>query len=99
MLRTLEEQLRDTRECSRVSLATSLDIIEKSIASAQGRLTFISDYRAIMYMYYNTDLDKNQVKDLGISKPQILSIVRDPRTRQALPLNKKQISIYWCIHR
>jgi hypothetical protein len=38
ILRTLEEQLRDTREPSRVSLATSLDIIVKFITSAQGKL-------------------------------------------------------------
>ena len=34
ILRTLEEQLRDTREPSRVSLATSLDIIVQSIGIA-----------------------------------------------------------------
>jgi hypothetical protein len=38
ILRTLEEQLRDTREPRKVSLATSLDIIVKSITSAQGKL-------------------------------------------------------------
>ena len=46
-----------------------------------------------MYKYYNTDLERNQVKDMGISKPQILSIFRDPRTGQELPLKKKNISI------
>jgi hypothetical protein len=46
ILQTLEEQLRETREPSRVSLATSLDIIVQSIASAQGKLTSISYYRA-----------------------------------------------------
>jgi hypothetical protein len=98
ILRTLEEQLRDTREPSRVSLATSLDIIVKSIASAQGKLTSISDYRERMYEYYSTGLDRNQVKELGISKQQILSIFRDPRNGQELPLTKKHISIDWCIH-
>jgi hypothetical protein len=85
ILRTLEEQLRDTREPSRVSLATSLDIIVKSIASSQGKLTSISDYRERMYEYYSTGLDRNQVKDLGISKQQILTIFRDPRNGQELP--------------
>jgi hypothetical protein len=36
IFRNLEEQLRETREPSRVSLATSLDIIMHSIASSQG---------------------------------------------------------------
>jgi hypothetical protein len=98
ILRTLEEQLRDTRDPSRVSLATSLDIIVNSIASAQGKLTSISDYRTIMYEYYSTGLDINQVKELRNSKQQILSIFRDPRNGKELPLTKKRISIDWCIH-
>jgi len=51
ILRTLEEQLRDTREPNKVSLDTSLDIIVKSIASTQRKLTSIYDYKAIMYEY------------------------------------------------
>jgi hypothetical protein len=42
-LRTLVEPLRGTREPSRVSLANSLDVIVRSIASAQGELTYISE--------------------------------------------------------
>ena len=49
ILRNLEEQLRETTKPSRVSLATSFGIIVQSIASAQGKLTSISDYRARMY--------------------------------------------------
>jgi hypothetical protein len=51
-----------------------------------------------MYEYYNIGLKINQVEDLVISKPQLLSIFRDPITGQELPLNKKHISIDWCIH-
>ena len=51
-----------------------------------------------MYEYYSTGLDRNQFKDLGISKQQILSIFRDPRNGQELPVIKKHISIDWCIH-
>jgi hypothetical protein len=69
-----------------------------SIASDQGKLTSISDYREIMYEYYNIGLDRNQVKEPVISKQQILSIFRDPRNGQELPLTKKHISIDWCIH-
>jgi hypothetical protein len=39
-----------------------------SIACAQGKFTSIYDYRERMYEYYRTDLGKNQVKKLGISK-------------------------------
>ena len=91
ILRTLEEQLRETREPSRVSLATSLDIIMQSIASAQGKLTSIFYYRAQMYEYYSIGLDKNQVKELGISKQQILYIFRDLRNGQELTLNDAYI--------
>jgi hypothetical protein len=98
ILRTLEEQLRDTRDPSRVSLATSLDIIVNSNASSQGKLTYIFYYRERMYEYYSTSLDINQVKELGISKQQILSIFRDLRNGKELPLTKKCISIDWCIH-
>ena len=98
ILRNLEEQLRETREPDRLSLATSLDIISQSIASAQGKLTYISDYREGMYGYYNTGLDKSQIKELGISKQQILSTFRDPRNGQELPLTRKHIYIGWCIH-
>ena len=98
ILRTLEEKLRDTREPSIVSLSTSLEIIVNSIASDQERLTSIYDYREQMYEYYSIGLDRNQVKELGISKQQILSIFRDPRNGQELPLTKKHISIDWCIH-
>jgi hypothetical protein len=79
ILLTLEQQLRETRDPRRVSLATYLDIIVESIASSQGKLTSISDYRAQMYEYYSIGLERNQVKELGISKQQIFSIFRDPR--------------------
>jgi hypothetical protein len=79
ILRNLEEQLRKSREPSIVSLDTSLDIIVQSIASAQWKLTSISNYRERMYEYYSTCLDINQIKELGISKQQILSIFRNPR--------------------
>jgi hypothetical protein len=84
VLKNLEEQLRDTREPSRVSLATPLDIIVQSIASSQGKLTSISNYREIMYEYYITGLHRNQIKHLSISKQQILSIFRVPRNIQEL---------------
>jgi hypothetical protein len=44
-LRTIVNQLRGMREPSRESLATSLNVIVRSIASSQGKLTSISEYR------------------------------------------------------
>ena len=79
-------------------MATSLDIIVKSIESTQGKLASISDYRAGMYEYYSTSLDRNQIKELNILKQQILFIFRDPINGQELLLTKKNISIDWCIH-
>jgi hypothetical protein len=51
-LRTLIQDLQNTREPSRLSLATSLDTIVSSITNVQGQLTHISDYGAKMYEYY-----------------------------------------------
>jgi hypothetical protein len=48
-----------------------------------------------MYEYYTTGLDRKQVKELGISKQQILYIFRDPRNGQEIALNNKIISIDW----
>jgi hypothetical protein len=67
-LRTLVDQLRGTIKTSKVSLANSLGVIVRSTISSQGELTYISEYRKIMFDYYNTWLDRNQVRDLGISK-------------------------------
>jgi len=79
ILRNLEEQLRETREPSRVSFDTSLDIIVHSIVSSQGKLTYISNYRERMYEYHGTGLNRNQIKELGIPKQQIFYIFTDPR--------------------
>ena len=98
MLRTIEEKLRDTKEPIKFSLDTYLDIIFNSIASSQRKLSSIYDYRERMYEYYRTGLERNQVKELGISKQQILSIFRDPRNGQELPLTRKHIFIDQRIH-
>jgi hypothetical protein len=97
-LRSLVNDLRGTREPSRESLATSLDVIVRSIASAQGKLTSISEYRARMFEFYRTGLDRNQVRDLGISKQDLMSLFIDPRSGQQPPVTKKHICIDWCIH-
>jgi hypothetical protein len=63
-------KLRGTRDASRDSLATSLDVIVRSIASAQGELNSIYEYMARVFESYKTGLDRNQVTDLGILKKQ-----------------------------
>jgi hypothetical protein len=75
-----------------------LDIIFQSLASAQGKLTSIYDYRERMYEHYSTGLDRNQIKELGISKQQILYICRDPINEKEIPLTRKLIFIHLCIH-
>jgi hypothetical protein len=97
-LRSLVHELRGTREPSRLSLATSLDAIVSSIASSQGKLTTISKYKSRMFEFYRTRLDRNQVRDLGISKQELMSLFIDPRSGQQPPVTKKHICIDWCIH-
>jgi len=81
-----------------LSLAISLDKIVSSIASAQGKLTTISKYEARIFKYYNTELDKNQVRDLNISKQDLMSLFIDPRYGVQPTFNKKHICMDWCIH-
>ena len=86
---TLVNQLRGAREPRRESLATSLDVIVRSIASYQGKLTFISEYRARMFEYYNIGLYRKQVEDLGILKQKMISSFIDPRSEQQPPMTNK----------
>ena len=67
-LRSIVQELRSTRELSQFSMVTLLDVIVSSITSAQGKLTIISEYMSRMFKFYGTGLDRNQVRDLGISK-------------------------------
>jgi hypothetical protein len=97
-LRSIVHDLRGTREPSQLSLATSLDAIVSSIASSQGKLTSISEYRARMFDYYRTGLDKNQVRDLNITKQDLMSLFIDPRSGLQPPVNKRHICMDWCIH-
>jgi hypothetical protein len=77
-LRTLVNKLRGMREPSRDSLATYVDVIVRSIASAQGKLTSIFEYRARMFEYYKIVLGRKKVGDFGILKQQPMSTFIDP---------------------
>jgi hypothetical protein len=59
-------------------------VILINLEERKEKLTSISYYKEIMYEYYSTGLDKNQIKEMNISKQQILSIFRDPRNGQEL---------------
>jgi hypothetical protein len=97
-LRTLIQYLRNTRVPSRISLATSLDTIVTSIANSQGQLSHISYYRARMFDYYRTSLDRNQVRDLKISKQDFMTLLIVPRTITQPPITKKCICMNWCTY-
>jgi len=97
-LRSLVHELRGKEEPGRLSLATSLDSIVSSIASSQGKLTTISKHMARMFEFYRTRLDRNQVRDLNISKQDLRSLFIDPRTRVKPHVKKKRICMDWCIH-
>jgi hypothetical protein len=88
---SLVHELRGTREPGKVSLTTSLDAIVSSITSAQVKLTSIYEYMGRMFEYYRTGLDKNQVRDLNISKQGLISLFIDPRSRVQPLVNKKSI--------
>ena len=79
-------------------MATLLDAIVTSIIGAQGKLTSISEYRARMFEFYRTELNKNQVRDLYISKQDMVSLFIDPRTREQPHVTKKHICMDWCIY-
>jgi hypothetical protein len=51
-----------------------------------------------MFEYYRTGLDRNQIRDLGITKQDMMSLLIDPRTTQQPSITKKHICIDWCIH-
>jgi hypothetical protein len=71
-LKNLIGELRNTREPSHISLATSLDTIIASIGHAHGQLFDISKYRARMREYYSIGISKEEVKKLNISKESIV---------------------------
>jgi hypothetical protein len=97
-LRSLMNDLWRTRVPGRESFSTSFHIVVRSIASPQGKLTYIYEYEARMFDLYRTGLDRNQVRDLGISKQDLMFIFIYPRSRQQPLVTKKGIYIDWCIH-
>jgi len=77
-LRSRVNDLMGTKEP--ILLATSFDVIMRSIRSDQWKLNSISEYKARMFEFYKTRLDINLVRDLGILKNDPMSPSIDPRS-------------------
>ena len=61
-LRILSDELKNTRELSRVSLATSLQNIIDSINISHSEITNLSQYRDRMKEHYSTAISKKDIK-------------------------------------
>ena len=64
----LSDELRNTREPSRVSVATSLQNIIESINISHSEITILNEYRAQMREHYGTGMSKEDIKNLNITK-------------------------------
>ena len=80
-IRTLIQDLENIGYPLHLSLATSLDTIVSSIANVQGQLTHIFYYKGRIYKYCRIDIDKNEFRDLKISKQDLMTLFIDPSTR------------------
>ena len=88
-LRILSDELKNTREPSRVSLATSIQNIIESINIAHSEITSLSEYRGRMREHYSTGVSKEDIKNLNITKSQLWSKFTDPRTGQPPDVRKR----------
>ena len=70
-LRILSHELKNMREPSQVSLATSIQNIIESINIAHSEITSLSEYRARMREHYSTGISKEDIKNLNITKYQL----------------------------
>ena len=68
-LRILSDELKNTREPSWVSLATSLENIIESISISHTEITILSEYRARMREHYSTGISKEDIKTCISQKP------------------------------
>ena len=79
MLRTLSHDLINTRDPSHLSIASSLETIRSWIENSQVQLDNISNYRKIMREFYYTCISKEKIKELNITKQELLSLFIDTR--------------------
>ena len=70
-LRILSDELKNTREPSRVSLATSLQKIIDPINISHSEITNLSQYRDSMREHYHASISKEDIKNLNITTAQL----------------------------
>jgi hypothetical protein len=97
-LRDLSRKPRVTREPTHLSLASSLETMISSIQETQSQLTNITDYITRMREFYSNGLNKEGVKDLNISKQELLSKFRNLRDNTVPLVTKRRICMDWCIY-
>ena len=95
-LRILSDELKNTREPSRFSLATSLQNIIESINISHSEITSLSEYRARMREHYSIGISKEDIKSLNITKSQLWSKFTDSRTGQPSYVRKRRVRMDWC---
>ena len=95
-LRYLCNGLKNTRDPTWLSLATSLEEITSSIPGSQGELANISNFRARMFEYYRTGLRKEKIRDRNISNKQLMTCFIIPRNGLNLSVTNKHIYMDWC---
>ena len=88
-LSILSDELKNTREPSRVSLTTSIQNIIESINIGHSEITSLIEYRARMREHYNIGISKEDIKNLNITKAQLWSKFTYPITRQPRDVRKK----------
>ena len=88
-LRILSDELKNTRQPSRVFLATSLETIIESINIAHGEITSLSEYRARMREHYHTSISKEDIKNSNITKSQLWRKFTNPRIGQPPYVRKR----------
>ena len=79
------------------SLAKALDTITNTIANSQGALYIIILYKESMRKYYSDCLSYKYIKNLKITKDQLVSLFRDPSIGLVPPTSRAHISIDWCV--
>ena len=95
-LRILSDELKNTREPSRVSLAISLQNIIESINIAHTEITNLSQYKARMRENYATCISKEDIKNLNITKSQLWRKFTNTRKRHPPDVRKRRVCMHWC---
>ena len=79
-------------------LASNLDAMIETFSRSSNALNDIVSYRERKRQEYADGISYNEVKWLRITKEQIFSLFRDPRTGEIPDVRKAHISIEWCMY-